>query len=278
MSELGVIIRDLDSYITTFTTPFYRFAPFGYRQFCAVGNRATCIRLSNGKVLLLNPIQLSTQIEDKLTSLGGVDYIASDLGHHLYITPYLTRWPTAKTIGVPGLASKRKDISWDFIYSPSPQTLTPEAAFNFSEDMETVLFTGFITHATAWHHKPTKTLIQSDLLMNLLATEQYHPTSSQAGLFSRLFAERAHPWSIWFRRLIYYIASVDYKSMRRDAKRVAEWEIARVVPCHGDVFEERCEEAWKSVYQWFLEGPAESGMLWTVKEPFMRAMRWVFLL
>ena len=77
MTELGVIIRDLDSHITTFTTPFYRFAPFGYRKFCAVGNRATAIRLNNGKVLLLNPIQLDKQIEEKLTSLGGVDYIVS---------------------------------------------------------------------------------------------------------------------------------------------------------------------------------------------------------
>ncbi|EME39365.1 hypothetical protein DOTSEDRAFT_139159 [Dothistroma septosporum NZE10] len=278
MTELGVIIRDLDDHITTFSTPFYRFAPFGYRKFCAVGNRATAIRLSDGKVLLLNPIQLDQQIERKLTSLGGVHYIASDLGHHLYISQYTSRWPEAKTIGVPGLASKRKDVHWDFINGAEGQSLTPEDAFNFTSDIETVLFTGFITHAVAWYHKESRTLIQSDLMMNLPCTEQYAPSSSHCGLFSQLFGQQANPWSVWFRVLIYYVASVNYRLMRQDVKRVVEWEIDRVIPCHGDVFEERCEEAWKSVYKWFLEGNPERGVLWRFKEPFMRQMQRAFLL
>jgi hypothetical protein len=95
---------------------------------------------------------------------------------------------------------------------------------------------------------------------------------------SREFAKRAHPRSIWARRLIYYIASVDYSLMRRDAKRVAEWEIERIVPCHGDVLNEGGKEAWASTYEWFLKGRPEPGVILRMKVPLMNFMRWIFLM
>lgn len=273
------VIRDLSPSITTFTTPFNRFAPFGYRKFVAVGNRATAIRLTNSKILLLNPIKLEPTIHEKLTQLGGVHYIACDLGHHLYVAEYVSQWPEAKTIGVTGLQRKRKDVKWDFIYSDARNS--PETHFPFPEgEIETVLFEGFITRAVAWYHIPTQTLIVSDLLMNLPAKEQYLPrTSADQGPGSREFAKRAHPGSVWFRRLIYYVAAVDYSLVRRDCKRVAEWHIRRIVPCHGEVIDGDGNEAWRLVYQWFLDGsPHSGGVLWTFKEPFMRVMRWFFLM
>jgi hypothetical protein len=77
---------------------------------------------------------------------------------------------------------------------------------------------------------------------------------------------------------MYYIASVDYSLVRRDAKRVAEWDIERIIPCHGDVLEEGGEEAWASTYEWFLKGTPDSGVLLRLRTPFMSLMRWIFLL
>jgi hypothetical protein len=181
MATTSTVIRDVSPTITTFSTPFNRFAPLGYRKFVAVGLRATAIVLhdTSNRILLLNPIPLEKSIRDKLTDLGGVHFIAADLGHHLYVKDYLAVWPSAKTIGVPGLERKRKDIKWDFIYGDSADRRnTPEDVFGFAEDMETVLFEGFITFCVAWYHKPTRTLIQSDLMMNLPCTEVrfFYPT------------------------------------------------------------------------------------------------------
>jgi hypothetical protein len=178
MTTTRLSSRDISLNITTFTTPFNRFAHLGYRKFVAVGNRATAICLHDGRVLLLNPIQLEPQVQDKLIQLGGVHLIASDLGHHMYIDEYLTVWPSAKTIGVPGLEGKRKDVKWDWIYRD--RMMKPEKEFNFAQDAETVLFEGFITYCVAWYHKPTKTLIQSDLMMNLPCTEVGAYSSPQA--------------------------------------------------------------------------------------------------
>lgn len=180
MGITGLSIRDISPDITTFSTPFNRFAPLGYRKFVAVGNRATAICLQDGRVLLLNPVQLEPSIHKRLDQLGGVHLIASDLGHHMYINEYLEVWPLAKSIGVPGLESKRKDVDWKWIFS---DTMTkPEKEFGFEQDIETVLFEGFITYCVAWYHKSTKTLIQSDLLMNLPCTEVTLVLAAQDGI------------------------------------------------------------------------------------------------
>ena len=162
----SIVIRRLSPTITTFTTQFNRFAPLGYRKFIAVGNRATAIRLSSSKVILLNPIQLTSSISSALDSLGGVDYIACDLGHHMYIRSYLDAWPDAKAIGVKGLDQKRPDVRWDYLYDIYDGNKKPEVVFGFEHEIETVMFEGFITRAVAWYHRPTQTLIVSDLLMN----------------------------------------------------------------------------------------------------------------
>ena len=80
------------------------------------------------------------------------------------------------------------------------------------------------------------------------------------------------------KRLIYYIATVDYSLVRRDAKKVAQWHIERIIPCHGDVFEGNGNEAWDSTYAWFLHGPPTSSTLKTFMSPIMKLARQFFLM
>ena len=85
---------------------------------------------------------------------------------------------------------------------------------------------------------------------------------------------------MWFRRLIYYIATVDFGLMRRDAKQVAEWDIEWIIPCHGDVIDEGGTEAWASAYQWYLRGNPRCGFVRQLIDltMFMRLVRWIFLM
>jgi aminoglycoside/choline kinase family phosphotransferase len=80
------------------------------------------------------------------------------------------------------------------------------------------------------------------------------------------------------KRLIYHIATVDYTLMRRDAKKVAEWQLERIIPCHGDVLESGSNEAWASVYEWFLKGKIEPNLMKRLMSPIMKVARRVFLM
>jgi hypothetical protein len=66
--------------------------------------------------------------------------------------------------------------------------------------------------------------------------------------------------------------------MRRDAKRVAEWQIERIISCHGDVLDSGGNEAWALVYEWFLTGNAEPSLMKRLMSPIMRVARRVFLM
>jgi hypothetical protein len=66
--------------------------------------------------------------------------------------------------------------------------------------------------------------------------------------------------------------------MRRDARRVAEWDIERIIPCHGDVIDREGNEVWAKTYEWYLKGQYKPGMLARIREPFMGLMRWIFLM
>jgi hypothetical protein len=273
-----IVIHALTPAITTFTTQFNRFAPLGFRNFIAVSNRMTAIRLPRAfnKILLLNPIQLTPSVRSALDDLGGVHFVACDLGHHMHVQEYLDAWPEAKAIGVKGLERKRPDVGWEFVCEKNGRGERVEDVSEFGGEIETVLFEGFITRAVAWYCRPSRTLIVSDLLMNLPATEQYSPSSASQGPGSWAFSQVANPYSLFFKCLINFIATTDTALMRRDAKRVAEWEVKRIVMCHGDVIEDRAEEAWKSAYEWFLMG-GRIGYLRKGWDVWMRLMRRVGL-
>ena len=43
-----------------------------------------------------------------------------------------------------------------------------------------------------------------------------------------------------------------YRAMKRDAKVVANWDIERIIPCHGDVIEHDAKTAWAEAYKYYL--------------------------
>jgi hypothetical protein len=112
----------------------------------------------------------------------------------------------------------------------------------------------------------------------ICVAKQYASSSAEQGVLSREFAKRAHPRSVWFKRLMYWIASVDYALMRRDVKRVTEWDVQRIIPCHGDVIEDESNEAWIETHRWFIKGDLRPGLFRKVVHgPFLRVVRWFFL-
>ncbi|RXW22217.1 hypothetical protein EST38_g3630 [Candolleomyces aberdarensis] len=115
--------------------------------------------------------------------------------------------------------------------------------------IEHCYFSGFQNKDVAFYHKDSKSLIQADLLMNLPPTEQYSKAQSTPILsaLSRFNPKSwAHPHMVW-------ALGVDKDAMRRDARRVSDWDFKRIIPCHGDVIENDAKTAWDTVYRKFLD-------------------------
>lgn len=148
----------------------------------------------------------------------------------------------------------------------------PDQEFGFEEDIKSCYFSGFVNKDVAFLHKPSRTLIQADLLFNSPCKEQYSmygwPWNQGKALFG-LFGG-PNPWSSISQYMVKQLGKADPQAMRRDAKTVADWDFDRIIPCHGvrararrrytlthiilqDVLETRGNDAWRAAYTHWLK-------------------------
>jgi len=235
-------VRKVTEGIWTFSKPFARFG------FFPIGGRSTAIKLRSGDVWVLASTPLTPETKETIDAMGPVKYImAADDVHHLYIDDFHAAYPGAKVIGVPALVAKKSGkYKFDGVYG----TDLPGTKYGFEPEIEACYFSGFKNHDVAFFHAPSKTLLQADLMMNLPPTEQYSKSTSSGRV--PIIGDLVNPWTTAQKRIVWALGA-DKAAMKRDAKTVAGWDFTRMIPCHGDVIEEKGKEAWLEAYKWYLE-------------------------
>ncbi|KAI0824858.1 hypothetical protein BC628DRAFT_375320 [Trametes gibbosa] len=239
MSEL--VIREVASDVWTFSRPFTLFGLF------PVGGRSTAIKLTAGGVWILASTPLTDATKEKLAELGDVKYIvAGNNFHHLFLKEYKDAYPNAKTIGPEDLNIKKAAEGWqlDAVFSAK----APNTLHGFEDEIEHCFFSGYGNKDVAFYHKASKSVIAADLLMNNPPIEQYSKSSLSPR--SRIISAM-HPRGWQFRWFI-WLKEKDKAAMKRDAKKVYEWDFTRYIPCHGDVIEIDAKEAWKAAWNHYL--------------------------
>jgi hypothetical protein len=233
-----MVIRDVvPSIITTLSVPFLR------AGLMKIGGRGTLVRLQTGSVAVFSPAALTPEVKSKIESMGTLKYIiAPDIEHHIFISSYKKEYPQAEVIGVEGLPEKRegnsdtKGVPFQHVFTAKNKLdmqISPEFDAEFSYE--------FVhSHANkelVLLHRPTRTLIEADLLFNLPATEQYSKSGMDAhsGLLTRLFAALMNTRGdmIWQRRFLWYAIGRDHVPFGESAKRIMKWDFDRIIPCHG---------------------------------------------
>ncbi|PPQ87570.1 hypothetical protein CVT25_005826 [Psilocybe cyanescens] len=212
-----------------------------------MGGRSTAIQLGNGGVWVLASTPLDTETKSKLEELGPVKYIiGADAVHHLFLSEYKKAYPTAKLIAPEATIANHpnKELVFDGVWGRD----SPETKYGFEGDIEHCYFSGFKNKDVAFLHKPSKSLIEADLLMNLPGKEQY----SKAKEAPQWFKFNISPASTWLYPKLVWSLGEDKDAMRRDAKTVSGWDFDRIIPCHGDVIETNGKKAWNDVYKSFL--------------------------
>lgn len=240
-------IRALNPDITIFSAPFNRFGVF------KIGARSTAVKLQNTDVVVISAIKSSQEIKDTLSSLGTVKYIvAPDAEHHLSLEEYAKLYPSAKLIGVEGLQEKHPDLKFHKIFGDSKYDTVQ---IGWESEIDTVYFPGHANKELAILHKPSKTLIEADLVFNLPGLEQYKGSSSSAGVAGYLspfkylsISSNAHKTMTW------NMLAKDKKSFKASLTQVKAWDFTTLVPCHGEVIEGNAKALWDAHYSQFFEG------------------------
>jgi hypothetical protein len=230
------------------------------------------VKLHSGSLAVFSPVALTPTVRQKLTSLSpnaSVSYLISpDLEHHIFLSSWSSAFPSAHVIAPEGLAEKRaKQSASDKSVTNVPISTVFTAkdksgvkvGGEFDEEFEYEYVDAHPNKELVFYHKPSRTLIEADLLFNLPATEQYSRTGIDptTGWATKLFAGLQHTKgsAIWQKRMLWYVfSSSDRAGFNKSIQRINSWPFENVVPCHGDTFIGDGKSVFEKVFGWHLEG------------------------
>lgn len=246
----NMVIRDvIPNTIATFSTPFLRMG------IVKIGGRGTLVKLKTGNLAVFSPTALTAEAKAKVEQFaqisppGKLRYIvAPDIEHHIFLSPWAKEYGDVNIIGPTGLPEKRekdddtKGLTFSHVFTPENKdnmTITSE----FDDDFNYEYVHAHDNKELVFYHKPTRTLIEADLLFNMPATEQFSKSDMDAtgGIATRIFAALMHTRGEmkWQQRLLWYgPGRSDRKAFAASIRKIESWgQIDKIIPCHGDVIE-----------------------------------------
>jgi len=184
--------------------------------------RMTVIRLGDGSLVLHSPAPLSLALRAELDALGPVGFVVVPEAHGAFAAEAARAYPSARLLAAPSPPRKRRSLAFH-------GSLADEPPAEWAGAVETFLVRGFRLHEVVLFHRPSRSLVVTDLCFHI-----QRASSAAARLFFRANG-------MWRRfgpsRLIRLLAVSDRAELTRSLEHVLRWDFERIVPGHGDVLE-----------------------------------------
>lgn len=203
--------------------------------------RMTLIELGRGAMLVHSPIALTREASGGLSRIGHVAAIlAPNSFHHLHVAPWANAFPKAPVFTAPHMPAKadlpsRASVIDETSGSPWPGLIDIEVvdAGRWSE--------------LALLHRPTKTLILTDLIQNF---EEDRVTGGMTKLLLSFGGTLGNPPRA--SRDMQFSARLGghWDELRRSLQRIKEWAPERVLFAHGTSPETPAEELLERGFAW----------------------------
>jgi len=193
----------------------------------------TVIRLGDGRLVLHSPGPISPRLRDELDALGGVGFIVVPEAHGRFAELAEASFPSAQLLVAPAAPWRRKSLA---VHA----SLADEPPASWAGQIESHLVRGFRLHEVALFHRPSRTLVITDLCFNI------HRASSRA---ARLFFRANGMWRRFGpSRLIRLLAVSDRAALERSLERILQWDFERILPGHGESVERRGPAALRAAW------------------------------
>jgi len=211
-------------------------------------HRAVVICLNNDSLFILSPIQLTSDIRTDIDAIGVVKYLVSPNHlHHLYLGDWSQAYPEARLYASPGLASKRKDLT----FYKTLSTNMPES--EWADQIDQCIFgsgNGWFDEIV-FFHRASRSVVFTDMVMDF-----------DPGIFSSI-SRVTTQWNQMYRHTPCgaQLAHIFDRASLRDAlKSVRAWEPEYVIVAHSPWL---CVEGQKQVvdfldsaFDWLTPQPA----------------------
>ncbi|MGJ4942050.1 SDR family oxidoreductase [Bradyrhizobium sp. HKCCYLS1011] len=204
--------------------------------------RMTVIRLKSGDLLLHSPTQYSDDLRRELERLGPIKYlVAPNIAHWMFLPEWQAALPIAKLFAAPGLAERaqvrRSGLRID-------HELGERSPDEWAEDIELVLVSTLLFSEVELFHKPSRTLVLTDLVQNL-APEGLSPLSRAAASLLGITAPNGKAPA--YLRLLLRLGG---RPVETAVSRLIELAPERVIFAHGRWFESGGTEQLRRSLAW----------------------------
>lgn len=236
-----------------------------------LANHISPVRLQSGTLAVFSPTPLTPLVKSTISSLSPganpVSYlVAPDLEHHMNLSAWHAAFPSAHIIGPEGLAEKRaaqngSDKSVTLVPFGTIFTAKDKLATTVTAEFDAEFACEFVdahpNKELVFVHKPSRTLIEADLLFNLPASEQYSKAGVDptTGWPSKLACslQGTRGTALWQKRVLWYLLSKnDRPGFGESVKRINAWDFVNLVPCHGDTFVGDGKTVFEKLFEWHL--------------------------
>lgn len=188
-----------------------------------LGARMTIASCAKG-VFVHSPIKPTLEIANEIKELGDLSWIvAPNKWHHLYITDFKELYPSAEFYCAPGLEEKRPEFKFTDV-------ITNEQRFPWNPELSHLLIDGApMYNEVVFYHPKTKTLIVTDLAVNIRKTNSFR-TKFWLNL---LGSYGSFGWSA----IEKFLFVKDKAAFHRSLERVLEYDFDRIIMSHGEIVE-----------------------------------------
>ena len=207
--------------------------------------RMTVIRLSSGDLLLHSPTRYTPAIAQQLKQLGPIRYLlAPNIAHWMFLPDWQRVCSDAKVFAVKGLAQRsqvrRSGLRID-------RELAGETPAEWADDIETIVVSAPPFAELAIFHRPSRTLVLTDLIQNIDPNEM--PP------FARLLGRVAGNTAPDGRAPIYLRAWLKLfgAKARQAAAHLVQLAPERVVFSHGEWFGSNATAQLRQSLDWLLQ-------------------------
>jgi hypothetical protein len=207
--------------------------------------RMTVIRLASGDLILHSPTQFTAGLGAELDRIGRVAHlVAPNSAHWTFLKAWQDACPAAATWAAPGLRDRaqvrRSGVRLDHDLGDAPP---PAWAGEIALE---VVPGGLGFREVAVFHRPSRTLVLTDLVVNLEAEKM--PALVRPGL--RLLGATAPDGMAPTH--VRTIVEIERDAAARAAERVLAWQPERVVFAHGQWFERDGAARLRRSWRWLL--------------------------
>jgi hypothetical protein len=199
-----------------------------------VGARMTVVRLSDGSILVISPIDLTPQLRTELDALGPVRcIIAPNRFHFLSVSEYSKAFPGAALFIAPRVEVDDVKVSG---------TLNEHAEPLWSDVLDQAVFYGNkMEQEIVFFHKASRTLILTDLCFNVRRA-----TTPLQRVVARLLDINGK----FGPSRLFRLTTRDKRTARASRERILRWDFDRVVVAHGDILQSGGKAALQKALRW----------------------------